>query len=323
MADIREIRQQGPYHYVFGPYADPIARVKPGETIAIHTIDAFGDRITSETTNRASPRARTSTRRPARSTSKAPSRATRWRSRSSRSKPRATGPSAHSFPTSAGSPPPADPRCCRPAARGAGLEFYQPNGRHSPARQRLRFPWRPFLGTIGTAPHIEAISSLAPGNHGGNMDVPDITTGQHDLPAGAASRRALLHRRCPRRPGPGRAVRRRAGDRRARRLHLRSDQGPGDRMAADRITRPRSWSSAAPARWRTPPASPTPSWSTGWPPTTASTASTPTSSSPRPAALRRQHGRHQLLPGRGDRQELPLMADSSPCGPPRSLGSLG
>ena len=38
-------------------------------------------------------------------------------------------------------------------------------------------PWAPFFGTIGTAPHIEAISSLSPGMHGGNMDVPDVTEG--------------------------------------------------------------------------------------------------------------------------------------------------
>jgi len=42
---------------------------------------------------------------------------------------------------------------------------------------RWEIPWAPFFGTIGTAPHIEAISSLAPGPHGGNMDVPDVTVG--------------------------------------------------------------------------------------------------------------------------------------------------
>ena len=38
-------------------------------------------------------------------------------------------------------------------------------------------PVRPFVGTIGTSPAIEAISALAPGDHGGNMDVPDTCPG--------------------------------------------------------------------------------------------------------------------------------------------------
>src|SRR5437773_75200 len=44
---MREIRQPGAYSYVFSRYVDPIARVEPGETIAIYTEDAFATRITS------------------------------------------------------------------------------------------------------------------------------------------------------------------------------------------------------------------------------------------------------------------------------------
>src|SRR5207245_9792922 len=43
---VRELRQQGPYQYVFGRYAEPVARVRPGETVAIYTEDAFESRIT-------------------------------------------------------------------------------------------------------------------------------------------------------------------------------------------------------------------------------------------------------------------------------------
>ncbi|MBC8224892.1 acetamidase/formamidase family protein [Candidatus Bathyarchaeota archaeon] len=35
----------------------------------------------------------------------------------------------------------------------------------------------PFIGTIGVAPEVEAVSSLTPGRHGGNMDCPDIRPG--------------------------------------------------------------------------------------------------------------------------------------------------
>ena len=38
-------------------------------------------------------------------------------------------------------------------------------------------PVRPFVGTMGTAPDIEARSALSPGDHGGNMDVPDTRPG--------------------------------------------------------------------------------------------------------------------------------------------------
>ena len=43
---MREIRQVGSYHYVFSRYVEPIARVEPGETVAIYTEDAFESRIT-------------------------------------------------------------------------------------------------------------------------------------------------------------------------------------------------------------------------------------------------------------------------------------
>ena len=38
-------------------------------------------------------------------------------------------------------------------------------------------PYEPFYGTIGTAPELEAISSLTPGFHGGNMDAADVCPG--------------------------------------------------------------------------------------------------------------------------------------------------
>ncbi|MBI2941739.1 MAG: acetamidase/formamidase family protein [Chloroflexi bacterium] len=43
--------------------------------------------------------------------------------------------------------------------------------------ERLRFPARPMVGVIGTAPALEALSSGRPGSHGGNMDCPEIAPG--------------------------------------------------------------------------------------------------------------------------------------------------
>jgi amidase len=35
----------------------------------------------------------------------------------------------------------------------------------------------PFIGTIGVSPEFEAINTLSPGRHGGNMDCPDVRPG--------------------------------------------------------------------------------------------------------------------------------------------------
>jgi acetamidase/formamidase len=41
----------------------------------------------------------------------------------------------------------------------------------------LRFPWKPFMGTMATAPDLEAVSTLTPFENGGNMDCPDVKPG--------------------------------------------------------------------------------------------------------------------------------------------------
>lgn len=43
--------------------------------------------------------------------------------------------------------------------------------------ETIRIPWQPFYGTIGTAPFIEAVHTLTPGNHGGNMDCREVCPG--------------------------------------------------------------------------------------------------------------------------------------------------
>ena len=41
----------------------------------------------------------------------------------------------------------------------------------------LHIPLRPMIGVIGVAPEKEAVSTVSPGKHGGNMDTKYITTG--------------------------------------------------------------------------------------------------------------------------------------------------
>jgi amidase len=43
--------------------------------------------------------------------------------------------------------------------------------------EQIRFPTRPMVGTIGTAPHLEALSTHGSGRYGGNMDCPDVKPG--------------------------------------------------------------------------------------------------------------------------------------------------
>jgi acetamidase/formamidase len=57
---------------------------------------------------------------------------------------------------------------------------------------KLALPYKPMIGTIGTAPDIEAISTYLPGPHGGNMDLPCITSGSK-LYLPVKVKGALLH----------------------------------------------------------------------------------------------------------------------------------
>lgn len=57
---------------------------------------------------------------------------------------------------------------------------------------KIVLPYKPLIGTIGTAPEAEAISAYYPGIHGGNMDLPEVTFGNKlFLPVFAKG--ALLH----------------------------------------------------------------------------------------------------------------------------------
>ncbi|MFW6032017.1 MAG: acetamidase/formamidase family protein [Phycisphaeraceae bacterium] len=57
--------------------------------------------------------------------------------------------------------------------------------------ERIRLPLTPFVGTIGTAPAVEAIHSLVPDRHGGNLDCPDVGPG-HTLILPVQTEDALL-----------------------------------------------------------------------------------------------------------------------------------
>ena len=180
---MRTIRQPNDdYAYAVGPYRDPIATVQPGETVQIETADSAGGRITGQDT--------------------LPS--------------QVLGPylNPQTGPIYVEGAEPGDTlavtidaiEATRDWAFSCTIPYFggltgttltamlneplpervwiyrrQPSGSwaYEDADRGVRWeiPWAPFFGTIGTAPHIEAISSLAPGAHGGNMDVPDVAPG--------------------------------------------------------------------------------------------------------------------------------------------------
>lgn len=43
--------------------------------------------------------------------------------------------------------------------------------------REIEIPVKPFIGTIGVSPASEAVATVTPGKHGGNMDTPDICSG--------------------------------------------------------------------------------------------------------------------------------------------------
>jgi len=170
----------GEYSYVIGPYRDPAATVKPGETFAVETADAFENKVDSPDADitklivlpYVNP---------------------------------LTGPifvegaekgdtlavSLHSIEVTR------DYGVSALIPEFGGLcstVFTRTLNAPLPARVMLHpihdgevtfseeiaiptIPCEPFYGTIGTAPELEAISSLAPGVHGGNMDAADVRPG--------------------------------------------------------------------------------------------------------------------------------------------------
>jgi amidase len=175
-SEIREIRTSE-YAFVFGPYAEPVARVRPGDVVDVYTDDAFGSRVQGE--------------------GDLPSQVLDWPYLNPQ-----TGPiyvegaqkgdtlvveiveidPTRDFAASA-----LIPNFGGLTGTGSTALLNEPLPEQTfiyPLRDGLielprgiRIPYQPFLGTIATAPEIEAISTLTPGPFGGNMDAADVCPG--------------------------------------------------------------------------------------------------------------------------------------------------
>src|ERR687898_764329 len=169
------------YSYVFNPYREPVAQVNPGEPVTIHTDDAFESRITKK--------------------EDLPSRALAT----------AKFLNPQTGPIYVEGAEPGDTLSIRiesiQPTRDFAVNVLIPyfggltstnltRTLQDPLPERVWFwnlgeggdklvneelgvklPWEPFLGTLAVAPDLEAITALAPGPFGGNMDVPDVKPG--------------------------------------------------------------------------------------------------------------------------------------------------
>ena len=185
----------GNWAYVIGPYREPVATVQPGETFAVETADAFENRIDSPDADITklivmpfvNPLAGPIYVDGA---EKGDTLAVTIHSIDvtrdygvSALIPEFGGLCGTVFTRTLN--PPLPPRVMLHPISDGGVTF-------SEQLDIPTIPYEPFYGTIGTAPEVEAVSSLSPGFHGGNMDAADVAPGNTVyLPVNVPG--ALLH----------------------------------------------------------------------------------------------------------------------------------
>ncbi|MCL2538750.1 MAG: acetamidase/formamidase family protein [Oscillospiraceae bacterium] len=175
---MQSIRQEGSYSYLFSRYAPIVATVEPGETIEVFTEDAFSGLVKEETDlpsllNRPGPNPQVG---PIYVNGANPGDTLAVHIHSieftrdhgfSQISPAFGGLQATQF--TAMLHPPFENQVFKYIVDGDRI--YHPRHPH------LAFEAAPFMGTIATAPKLEAVSTLTPFAQGGNMDVPDVKAG--------------------------------------------------------------------------------------------------------------------------------------------------
>jgi amidase len=168
----------GQWSYVIGPYRKPIATVKPGEIFAVETADAFENKVDSPKADitklitlpyvnpLTGPIYITGAERGD----------TLALTIHSIEATRSYGVSAI-IPEFGGLCGTVFTRTLNPALPARVMLHPIRDGQITFSDEFPPIPYEPFYGTIGTAPEVEAISSLSPGSHGGNMDAADVCPG--------------------------------------------------------------------------------------------------------------------------------------------------
>jgi acetamidase/formamidase len=173
------LADQGKFHYVYGPYVNPVLEVEPGAVVSMETHDAFEGKITSEE-DRPSAILNFPYLNPqtgpisVKGAVKGDCLAVRILSITPRGpQPVGTTCLIPEFGGLVGTGQTA--MLNAPLAEKVKKVRVDEGGVHW--SDRITLPYEPFIGTIGTSPEIEAISSLQPDYHGGNMDLPDVGPG--------------------------------------------------------------------------------------------------------------------------------------------------
>jgi len=173
------VADQETFRYVYGPYAEPVLEVEPGACVTVETVDAFEGRIISE--------------------SDRPSQILAYPYLNPQTGPiRVSGAekgdalAVRIISIAPRGPQPVGTTCLIPEFGGL-VSTGNTAMLHPPLPERVKkinvdengvywsdsltLPYAPFIGTIGTAPELEAITSLQPDYYGGNMDLPDVAPG--------------------------------------------------------------------------------------------------------------------------------------------------
>lgn len=171
--------RQGKYHYVYGPYAEPVLRIAPGDVVVAETHDAFEGRLKTEA-DRPSEKLQVPFLNPQNGpiavagAEKGDVLCVRILSIVPRG-PQPVGTTALitefgglvATGNTALLNPPLPERVKKMEVTEQGIRF----------NSRITLPYEPFIGTLGVSPEIEAVSSLQPDYWGGNMDLPDVAPG--------------------------------------------------------------------------------------------------------------------------------------------------
>jgi len=169
---------QGEFHYVYGPYSEPVMRIAPGDVVEVETIDAFGGLIKTEDDK--------------------PSELLNMPFVNPQNGPIAVEGAkkgdvlaVHIHSVLPRGPQPAGTTALIPSFGALAADANMMLNPGLPERvkkmevteagvkfsDRITLPFEPFIGTMGISPEIEAVTSLQPDYWGGNMDLPDVAPG--------------------------------------------------------------------------------------------------------------------------------------------------
>ena len=166
--------------YVIGPYKNPVANVKSGEIFQIQTLDAFGNKVNSSTSDITK-----LIQMPFVNPLVGPIYIEGAQKGDSLAVTIISIETSRDYGVSAIIPE-FGGLCATPLTRTLNEPLPPKVMIHPIKDNSITFstdlnippiPYEPFYGTIGTSPELEAISSLSPGSHGGNMDAADVCPG--------------------------------------------------------------------------------------------------------------------------------------------------